>query len=222
MSSSPWLFKFSFVIFFLPASSTKARSNACFEDRRAITWQLEAFIARSVDWNGWLAKMASIVEAGTHCEWHSAGLRCDATVYFPGPGRCEKWSGETNSCVALFVAPFSLPSRTSGSWQYPNWRRAVAPKLDVLLDWFLVHQFLRFLGRFSPSFCRCQLLCIVSRMIWKIHNLRQCLNANDDCFDDYFLRVLGNSMWILEIEMYIYPPLKKAFVYLRYKQFNFY
>lgn len=149
MWSSPWLFKFSFVIFFLSASSTKARSNACFEDRRAITWQLEAFIARSVDWNGWLAKMASIVEAGTHCEWHSAGLRCDATVYFPRPGRREKWSGETNSCVALFVAWFSLPSRTSGSWQYPNWRRAVAPKLGVLLDRFLVHQFLRFLGRFS-------------------------------------------------------------------------
>lgn len=68
---------------------------------------------RSFDWNGWLAKISGIVEAGTHCEWHSAGPRGDGL--FSWPGRREKWSGETNSRVTLFAS--SSPSLKLGWWQ---------------------------------------------------------------------------------------------------------
>lgn len=63
---------------------------------------------------GDLPKYRGIVEAGTHCEWHSAGPRGDGL--FSWPGRREKWSGETNSRVTLFASS-SSPSLKLGWWQ---------------------------------------------------------------------------------------------------------
>lgn len=70
---------------------------------------------RSFDWNGWLAKISGIVEAGTHCEWHSRPGHA-ATVYFPGQVGVKNEAAKPIR-VLLSLRSLPLPSLKLGWWQ---------------------------------------------------------------------------------------------------------